>query len=62
MIIAIFIAGFVWLFYSSTKPKENLKKYAMIYFLCLVIFVVWNVQTHNEILENIAQLKALLKV
>lgn len=54
-IISFFIAGFVGLFYSPWRPRKNLKWYAIVYFLCLTVFIIWDSRAYKEIIEKVVQ-------
>ncbi len=54
-LISLFASGFFVLFNKFLMSKKFLKWYAAIYFLCLIVFVVWDSISYKEIMKDIAQ-------
>lgn len=54
-LISLFVAGFFVLFNKLLMSKKLLKWYAAIYFLCLIVFIVWDCISYKEIMNDIAQ-------
>ena len=53
IIISLFIGVFAELFQSATRQRKNYKWYVVVYVISIIVFIVWNIHAHNEILEEI---------
>ncbi|UYZ22463.1 hypothetical protein [Mesobacillus jeotgali] len=53
--ISLFAAAFIALVFSPFRPKRNFKWYVFLYFILLMAFIVWDINMHRDIAEEIAK-------
>lgn len=56
ILISLFIGVFAELIRSPDKQRKNFKWYVMIYLVTIIVFVVWNINAHAELLEIMGSL------
>jgi len=56
ILISLFIGVFAELIRSPGRQRKSFKWFVIIYLVTFIVFVVWNINTHNELLEEIGDL------
>jgi len=54
LISSLFITGFFLLFFKLSISGKNIKLYVTVYFIFLIIFIVWDIYVHKEIIKEIS--------
>ena len=56
ILISLFIGVFAELIRSPGRQRKNFKWYVLFYLITIIIFVVWNINAHAELLEEMGNL------
>lgn len=60
-LISLFPAVFITLFYTPLRPKKNFKWYVGLYFIVLTTFIIWDINVHWGLAEEISEVMEGLK-